>query len=206
MRWLRSHPRSAVMIGAALTGGVAWLVFGFFGFHLLFVDDEVDEALPVFTSTELRADSVATTLAPPPTPPPETTVAATVPAAVDVAPTTTVAATPPHPQIVVSHRGDFVSREHPATGEATVLGDGSGVRFLRFEQFETDNGPDVNVYLVNSSAGGVADFVDLGDLKGNIGDQNYEIPTDVDLGVHDTVVLWCVRFSSPFGEASLAVS
>jgi hypothetical protein len=85
-----------------------------------------------------------------------------------------------------------------------VLGNGTDQRFLRFEPFETDNGPDLNVYLVNSAAGGVEDFVDLGNLKGNVGDQNYEIPPGVDLTVHDTVVIWCVRFSSPFGEATLA--
>lgn len=56
---------------------------------------------------------------------------------------------------------------------------------------------------MNSAAGGVDDFVDLGDLKGNIGDQNYEIPAGVDLAVYDTVLIWCVRFSSPFGEATI---
>ena len=77
-------------------------------------------------------------------------------------------------------------------------------RFLRLEQFETDNGPDLKVYLVNSATGDVSDFVSLGDLKGNIGDQNYEIPADVDLAVYDTVLIWCVRFSSAFGEAMLS--
>ena len=60
------------------------------------------------------------------------------------------------------------------------------------------------MYLVNSSAGGVDEFIDLGKLKGNRGEQNYEIPADVDLDVYDTVLIWCVRFSSPFGEARLS--
>ena len=97
----------------------------------------------------------------------------------------------------------FVDVEAELAG-AFELGDGSGQRFLRFEEFETDNGPDLNVYLVNSSAGGINDFVDLGNLKGNIGDQNYEIPADTNLDVYDTVLIWCVRFSSPFGEATLS--
>ena len=48
------------------------------------------------------------------------------------------------------------------------------------------------------------DFVDLGDLKGNIGAQNYEIPIDVDLDRYDTVVIWCVRFGVAFGAADLS--
>ena len=119
------------------------------------------------------------------------------------APATTVPVAP-QPEIVTEYAGTFVGRAHPTSGNALVLGDGTGQRFVRFEEFETDNGPDLNVYLVNSSAGGVNDFVDLGNLKGNIGDQNYEIPVDTDLDVYDTVLIWCVRFSSAFGEATLS--
>ena len=50
------------------------------------------------------------------------------------------------------------------------------------------------------------DFVDLGELRGNIGDQNYEIPPDVDLSVYDTVVVWCVRFSTGFTAADLVAA
>ena len=99
--------------------------------------------------------------------------------------------------------GSFVSREHETAGRAIVLGDGSGQRFLRFEEFATSNGPDLNVYLVDSSTGDVSDFVDLGNLKGNIGDQNYEIPVGTDLSKYDTVIIWCVRFSANFGDAVL---
>jgi hypothetical protein len=105
---------------------------------------------------------------------------------------------------VTEYQGDFSGESRYSTsGRATVLGNGTGQRFLRFEAFETDNGPDLNVYLVNSSTGDVSDFVDLGDLTGNIGDQNYEIPADVDLDVYDQIVIWCVRFGVGFGRASL---
>ncbi len=50
----------------------------------------------------------------------------------------------------------------------------------------------------------MSDFIDLGDLKGNIGDQNYEIQHDVDLEVYGTAPIWCVRFSRGFGEATLS--
>jgi hypothetical protein len=153
MRWIIRNPRYSIPAGLVLLAGLAWVAFGFFGVHLLFVDDKVAEPAP----------SVG----------------------------------------VAEYTGTFVSRDHPTSGTAIVLGDGSGQRFVRFESFETSNGPDLNVYLVNSAAGGVDDVIDLGNLKGNIGDQNYEIPADVDLGVYDTVLIWCVRFSSPFGEATI---
>jgi Electron transfer DM13 len=102
--------------------------------------------------------------------------------------------------------GMFASLDHETTGIAIVLGDGTEQRFLRFEDFETSNGPDLNVYLVNSSTGDVSDFIDLGNLHGNIGNQNYEVPPDVDLDVYDAVVVWCVRFSSPFGRAELVAA
>jgi len=220
-KWARD-PK--VLVSAAIVGtGLAWLAFGYFGVHLLFIDDRVDEAPPVFAEGALQ--STAPTMVAPATTPPvlatTTPVHATAPAPADITPiestaastTTTTAATtsvqasptPPstQPAVATEFHGAFESRNHPTSGNALVLGNGTGQRFLRFESFETDNGPDLNVYLVNSAAGGVDDFVDLGNLKGNVGDQNYEIPPDVDLTIYDTVLIWCVRFSSPFGEATL---
>lgn len=115
---------------------------------------------------------------------------------------------PEQPRIIVEASGSFMSRSHPTEGSALVLGDGSGVRFLRFEDFRTDNGPDLNVYLSAAAPDAPAgafddDFVDLGDLKGNVGAQNFEIPADVDLGHYSTVAVWCVRFSVVFGVAEL---
>ena len=115
----------------------------------------------------------------------------------------------PEPEIVTLVSGNFVDREHHAEGVAEVLTDGTAQRFLRFEDFETLNGPDLNVYLTTSDALADSgtfddDFIDLGDLKGNIGPQNYELPADVDLSVYDTVVIWCVRFGVAFGAADLA--
>jgi len=112
------------------------------------------------------------------------------------------------PQIVVEASGSFIDRSHPTEGSAVVLGDGSGQRFLRFEDFRTDNGPDLNVYLSAAPTDAPAgqfddDFVDLGDLKGNVGSQNYEIPAGLDLDHYSTVAIWCVRFSVVFGVAEL---
>ncbi len=105
--------------------------------------------------------------------------------------------------------GSFISRSHPSSGTAAVLTDGTQT-FLRFDDdFATDNGPDLNVYLSaagpNDSIGELAaDFIDLGDMKGNIGAQNYAVPAGTDLGRYRTVVIWCVRFSVAFGAAELA--
>ena len=48
------------------------------------------------------------------------------------------------------------------------------------------------------------DFIDLGDLKGNIGAQNYELSADIDLDEYTTVAIWCVRFGVAFNAANLA--
>ena len=116
---------------------------------------------------------------------------------------------PDMPQVRVDASGSFISRSHPTGGRAEVLGDGTGQRFLRFEDFRTDNGPDLNVYLSAAPPDAPAgqftdDYVDLGDLKGNVGTQNYEIPRGLDLDRYSTVVVWCVRFSVAFGAAELA--
>jgi len=190
--------------------GVAFLAFGVFGVHTLFIDDKVDEDGPVFDSG-VAAATTDSTLAPvstdAPVAPIDTVPTDSVAPEVTEAPVTTE---PPAPQIVTVAQGDFIPRgRYSGEGDAIVLNDGSEQRFVRFENFSTDNGPDLRVYLSASDANGDSgafddDFVDLGVLKGNIGDQNYEIPVGVDLSVYDTVVVWCVRFSTPFTAADLA--
>ena len=211
MSWIRRNLKVLLPVTIVALAAVAYLAFGVFGVHTLFIDDKVDEDGPVFASgaaapTETLPEVVET--APSATEPPTAT---DVPAATDApvvteAPATTAA---PEPQIVTLVEGSFIPRgRYSGEGQALVLNDGSEQRFLRFENFSTDNGPDLRVYLSASDAnadGGTFDddFVDLGVLKGNIGDQNYEIPVDVDLSVYDTVVVWCVRFSTPFTAADL---
>jgi hypothetical protein len=237
MQWIRDHLKIVIPAVVVVVGLVAYLAFGVFGVQFLFIDDEVDEAAPVFASGAGADDDSAasdeTTIPAAATAPPATTVPpSTVPdgAATTGAPATTTAPTtaapptaapttaappttvPPstEPQIVTLVEGSFISRDHPGQGIAKVLTDGSSQRFLRFEQFSTDNGPDLNVYLTTADANAPegdfdddGEYVDLGNLKGNIGDQNYEIPPDVDLARFDTVVVWCVRFSSAFTAADL---
>lgn len=104
-------------------------------------------------------------------------------------------------EIVTIASGSFEGiGRYSVSGNALVLNNGTEQRFLRFEEFVSDNGPDLKVYL--RAANG--DFVSLGNLSGNIGDQNYEIPVDVDLEVFNNVEIWCERFSAGFGVATLA--
>ena len=120
-------------------------------------------------------------------------------APVEEAPAEEEAATPG--EIVTLSSGNFVGiNDYAVAGDAFVLNNGTEQRFLRFENFASDNGPDLKVYL--RAANG--DFVSLGDLSGNIGDQNYEIPADVDLSVFSSVEIWCERFNSGFGFATLS--
>ena len=49
-----------------------------------------------------------------------------------------------------------------------------------------------------------AGIVDLGALKGNIGEQNYDVPAELDLNKYRAASIWCRRFRVNFGAAPLA--
>lgn len=106
--------------------------------------------------------------------------------------------------------GSFHSILHPTQGTATIYRTGDGSHVLRFTNFSTSNGPDVHVYMVaaddaNDAATVLhAGFIDLGVIKGNVGDQNYTLGSDVDLSKYRAVSVWCKRFSVNFGTAPLA--
>jgi hypothetical protein len=100
--------------------------------------------------------------------------------------------------------GRFESVRHPATGVATAIRLGRGGRVLTLTDFEVDNGPDLRLYLVAGDARSeeeVRDYVDLGALKGNRGDQQYALPADLDLDRYSTAVVWCRAFSVLFARA-----
>ena len=105
----------------------------------------------------------------------------------------------------------FISRDHGTSGVARVLELADGRRIVRLEGLDTDNGPDLYLYLTANPAAGDEgafddDHVNLGRLKGNQGDQNYDLPTGTDLTRRATVVIWCDRFNSAFGAADLRPS
>lgn len=105
--------------------------------------------------------------------------------------------------------GQFHSGAHETKGTATVYQAIDGKKTLRLTNFETSNGPDVHVYLVaaedakDNDTVTKAGFVDIGSLKGNIGDQNYDLPANTDLAKYRAVTIWCKRFGVNFGTAPL---
>lgn len=111
---------------------------------------------------------------------------------------------------MVVSKGSFKGLAHETKGLAAVYQLADGKRTLRLTEFETSNGPDVHVYLVaapdttDSDMVKQAGFVDLGSIKGNKGDQNYEVPTSVDLHKYRSVSIWCARFGVNFGSAALS--
>ena len=105
--------------------------------------------------------------------------------------------------------GQFHSGAHETSGMAAVFQLAGGKKTLRLTNFQTSNGPDVHVYLVaaqdakDNDTVTKAEFVDLGSMKGNIGDQNYDLPANADLAKYRAVTIWCKRFSVNFGTAPL---
>ena len=107
---------------------------------------------------------------------------------------------PSGPRKLVS--GEVVGQDgHSGEGVATVVEDG-GERLLTLTEFDVDAGPDVNVYL-SESAEGIDGAVELGDLKGERGDQQYPVPADLDLRRYDNVVLYCIPFTTRIATAGL---
>ena len=99
--------------------------------------------------------------------------------------------------------GDFTGADgHAGSGDATVVREPEGGRTLTFTDFEVDPGPGVEVWLTRSESS-LDDRVELGGLKGNVGDQQYELPADANLAEYDTVVLYCTPFTVRIAVAPL---
>jgi hypothetical protein len=109
------------------------------------------------------------------------------------------------------YTGLLAGRAHPTSGRASVYQAQDGKRDLRLTDFMTSNGPDVHVVLAQSAdeslkqdiVKGQLNSVEVGPLKANQGDQNYDLPDSADLGRYDAVVIYCERFHAVFGVAKL---
>jgi hypothetical protein len=112
------------------------------------------------------------------------------------------------PGAVVLGSAPFVEIEHAGEGTATFVTQEDGATVVTLTGFATDPGPDLFVYLTTqdpATAGGeIGEFVDLGRLKGNKGDQQYVIPAGTDLSAYGTVVVWCRAFDVAFVSATPA--
>jgi hypothetical protein len=195
----RRRIRTIVAAGVAVVGLVIGLVL--FKPWLLFVDVRIDEQLPTVATSTAQAqpspvDSSAASAVP------------SAPASSGAAPSAPAPAGP-----VQLAAGSLISHEHTTSGTVRIIKQPDGVRVLTLEDLATSNGPDVHVWLsaahvVEGTGGwftaGSADHYDLGIIKGNQGNQVYEIPADVDLSKYTSVDLWCVQFSVSFGATELS--
>jgi hypothetical protein len=106
--------------------------------------------------------------------------------------------------VMMSLSGNFVGVGdgiHDAKGKAKVISLEDRSNVLRLENFQSTNGPDLYVYLATDEK--ATDYVSLGRLKANNGNQNYNIPDGTDLSRYDSVLIWCKQFSVLFGSAEL---
>ena len=170
--------RTWIILAAAVLVVLGAVTLIWFQPQKLFYDTTVDEAIPTVTATAEPTDETAS---PAPTEPVELAT------------------------------GNFISREHETTGTARILRLADGQQILRLEGFETSNGPALFVYLSQNPADGEDglfddDYLDLGALKGNVGDQNYVIPAEIDPTGFTSVVIWCDRFNVSFGAADIVAT
>jgi hypothetical protein len=229
---LTDAPRSRRPIWLAVgVVGTALLVVVLVWFqpHKLVIDDTVSEPLPGLDLGAATASGGAPAVVSPEavSPNPSTTAiaaedtAAAVPTTIAAPPETTatvvedlstglsgalsLAAQTSAPQIAAA--SEFISLDHGTSGTALVVALPDGGVTLRFEDLDTSNGPDLYVVLTPHAAesGNYDGRLQLGRLKGNRGDQNYDIPPGTDLTAFRSVVIWCERFSSPFGAAPVEV-
>ncbi len=107
-------------------------------------------------------------------------------------------------EMMEAAKSTWRSRDKETTGEVFLTQEGEKL-FVRFENLNTSNGPDLFVYLAKDleDNGRPIDFVNLGSLKANKGDSNYEVPSDVDINEYNYVVIWCERFSVSFADAAI---
>ncbi|MER5882919.1 DM13 domain-containing protein [Streptomyces sp. NPDC001941] len=113
---------------------------------------------------------------------------------------------------VTEATGTFISHEHATSGTVKILRLPDGTRTLRLEGLNTSDGPDLRIWLTDAEVKEGRDgwrvfddgeYVSLGKLKGNKGDQNYALPAGLDLDAYRSVTIWCDRFDVSFGAAEL---
>lgn len=188
--WKRNWFRAAAGVGAIVVLAVGWWLGS-----PLFLDKEVNEEFPLSASAEIPADQTQASVEK------EMTDAAE-------APTVEMTEDMPEEGPVALASGVFAGADdfHEGSGRVTLYELEDGSRILRFEDFDVTNGPDLHVLAVPNANPTDRDdldgYVDLGKLKGNVGNQNYEIPVEVvDIG---SVVIYCQPFHVLFATATLA--
>ena len=97
-------------------------------------------------------------------------------------------------------KGNLIPSAHEVSGKALIIDTPEG-KFLRFENFETINGPDLFIYLSTDLSSN--DYINLGEIKATKGNVNYLLPDDIDLKKYNKVLVWCRAFRVLFSYAEL---
>ncbi|GAB3960750.1 DM13 domain-containing protein [Streptomyces sparsus] len=189
-----ANRRRKPMILGVLAVGLVCVAIGLYLFQpwRLWTDRTVDEALPGSAPSAQQSDA---------------------PSAAEGADGTDGSEQPPTPAGPTTlATGDFITHEHATTGSVRIVELPDGSQVLRIENLDTSNGPDLKVWVTDAEVKpgrdgwGVFDdgaYLDLGELKGNKGSQNYALPSDADLDAYSSVSIWCDRFDVSFGAATL---
>lgn len=98
-------------------------------------------------------------------------------------------------------KGNFTGNSHPTSGTVKVIRNTNNVNLLVFENFKTDNGPDIYVWLSPSTSG--SPYQEIGLLKAVTGNFSYELDPSINFTTNNRVLIWCKRFSVLFGHAVL---
>jgi hypothetical protein len=171
--------------------GVPFVIVSWWLISPFFIDDVVNEEGPSIAAARMRAEAAEV---------PDTASGST-----PTAPPTTDATEP-----VLRGSGKVVGLAgHEGSGDAAIIRVADGSHVLRFENFDIENGPDLKLYLLpgQDRRSPDDDALYFGDLKGNVGDQTYEIPADYEIAPGPwTVLVWCEAFTVEFVAASFAVT
>ncbi|PZS14256.1 MAG: electron transporter [Pseudonocardiales bacterium] len=181
-----------VLVAVAILGvGLLVAALAWFQPWKLWVDHHVNDALP---AVALAPASTAVHGAPP------------------AGPAGTSPSTGTAPAARLLSRGMLISQEHATHGTVSVVRQPGGARVLAIAHLDTSNGPDLHVWLTDAPVRRGSDgwhvfddgeHISLGTLKGNVGNQVYSIPSNVDLSRLTSVTIWCARFQVSFGAAQL---
>jgi hypothetical protein len=210
MLWLRVPPVIRVILLIVPFVFVNWWLISPY-----FIDDVVEESFSTSISEQVASAATADATDPPEVTPDDAAVAPAEPVGPDAFVQSPASAVPTEVQPpsaggpVLLGAGQFVGLAgHSGVGDAGIFENPDGSMVLRFEQFDIENGPDLEVYLVPGpdQTSLAAGSIHLGALKGNIGDQNYELPAGTELapGAY-TVLVWCEAFSVEFVGATIVV-
>lgn len=210
LNWLvgRRWRRPALGRAVGLVPIVIALVWGFLpAFRDVEVIDAAPEGLPAAaaTASSTGASSTGATSAPPTTTSSSASSSASpAPPPTSQPPPPTTAVPPPVAEPIDLGSAGLVSLDYQASGTARLIQLTAAELLVRFESLDVENGPDYVVYLVpGADQRAPGNGVFLGELRGNQGDQNYDVPAGTAAEGTQTILIWCRSFAAPVANATV---